>query len=284
MKHSSKSVPVLPAFSTQSPDAFIQSLETITAYIKEYSLKASQPPQAFPFEYNQYYSDNDSALEFDSENYTDHDSEYDSDYCYGELATPEQEVPPPPSSKKELESIATICEEATSTKQIVRKPEAPVRELTEDLKKFFYDIPSSSDNTANNTANLFAINSPFNNIGFSGTSLSNDFISTQTFDNSIYVFIDNSNILAGFKAICQTKLGKRRQKGKKMPMLDYIELFKIIEKGRNVKRKFLAASKPLFQPLTQAELAGYECAALQRINQKNNVSTSLSNFKSVILC
>ncbi|CAG8436837.1 10403_t:CDS:10 [Funneliformis mosseae] len=185
------------------------------------------------------------------------------------LATPEQEVPPPPSSKKELESIATICEEATSTKQIVKKPEAPVRELTEDLKKFgFYDIPSSSDNTANNTANLFAINSPFNNIGFSGTSLSNDFIYTQTFDNSIYVFIDNSNILAGFKAICQSKLGKRRQKGKKMPMLDYIELFKIIEKGRNVKRKFLAASKPLFQPLTQAENAGYECAALQRINQR----------------
>ncbi|CAI2166989.1 12307_t:CDS:2 [Funneliformis geosporum] len=276
MNHSSKSIPVLPALSTQSTDDFFQSLETITAYIKEFSLKASQPPQSPPTEYNLYYSENDSS--FDSEYYSDRtEDEYDSDYFYGELVAPEQQVQPSSTSSpmKEVESIATIYEERTSTKKIDKKPEAHVGKLNEDFKKVeFYDIPTSKN--LYNEAALFATNST---LGFAGTSRSNDLISPQKFDDSIYVFIDNSNILVGFSTYCQSRLRNCNPRVKKIPMLDYGALFKIIEKGRNVKRKCLAASKPLSQPLKQAEKAGYECSVLQRINQREQCVDEVLQLK-----
>ncbi|CAI2190557.1 17121_t:CDS:2, partial [Funneliformis geosporum] len=154
--------------------------------------------------------------------------------------------------RRKVESIATIYEERTSMKKIDKKPETHVGKLNEDFKKFdFYDIPSSYNRY--NAAVLFATYLTFNNIGFAGTSRSNDLISPQKFDDSIYVFIDNSNILAGFNLNLETA------------------------NQRNVKRKCLAASKPLFKPLTQAEQAGYECSVLQQTQAPSTLVLASGN-------
>ncbi|CAI2190421.1 3542_t:CDS:2, partial [Funneliformis geosporum] len=108
---------------------------------------------------------------------------------------------------RKVESIVTIYEESTSMKKIDKKPETHIRKLNEDFKKFdFYDIPSSYNQY-------------------------------NKFDDTIYVFINNSNILAKFSSYYQFKFRNCKLKVKKMPnvsMLDYDSLFKIIEKGRNV--------------------------------------------------
>src|SRR5688572_23839099 len=99
---------------------------------------------------------------------------------------------------------------------------------------------------------------------------------TESSDKPIHVFVDNSNIFIGFQKVCEQQQ-KRKEKKKekkenkngdqqgqqnqqnsknkmKMPftnrkqMLSYQTLFtSIIERGRNVARRELVASLPLFQ-------------------------------------
>ncbi|CAG8609219.1 6604_t:CDS:2, partial [Cetraspora pellucida] len=92
-------------------------------------------------------------------------------------------------------------------------------------------------------------------------------------DDPIHVFIDNSNILFGFLAYCrQQSLINRTQNSqdvleKKKPMLEYDALFTILERGRNIARRVLVASSPLYQPLDKAAQTGYEVSVLKRVKR-----------------
>ncbi|CAG8460355.1 11688_t:CDS:2 [Acaulospora colombiana] len=93
-------------------------------------------------------------------------------------------------------------------------------------------------------------------------------------EDPIHVFIDNSNILAGFVAYYRQQQFLRRTPnsqpvlGKKTkPMLEYDALFTILERGRNIARRVLVASSPLYQQLDKAEDAGYEVSVLKRVKR-----------------
>ncbi|CAG8503789.1 1948_t:CDS:1, partial [Dentiscutata heterogama] len=51
------------------------------------------------------------------------------------------------------------------------------------------------------------------------------------------------------------------------PMLEYDSLFTILERGRNVARRVLVASSPLYQPLDKAAQTGYEVSVLKRVKR-----------------
>ncbi|CAG8582316.1 4097_t:CDS:10 [Diversispora eburnea] len=83
-------------------------------------------------------------------------------------------------------------------------------------------------------------------------------------EDPIHIFVDNSNILAGFMAYCRQQQNLRRtqnprtilgKRSNKKPMLEYEALFTILERGRNVARRVLVASSPLYQQLDKAEEA-----------------------------
>jgi len=109
--------------------------------------------------------------------------------------------------------------------------------------------------------------------------------SLETSDDSIHVFIDNSNILAGFRAYSayynrRRNVKRSQNQGKRSkPKLNYDALFRILEDGRNTARKVLVASSPLYQPLTQAEQAGYEISVLKRIKQKEQCVDEILHLK-----
>ncbi|CAJ0877594.1 8155_t:CDS:2 [Entrophospora sp. SA101] len=109
-------------------------------------------------------------------------------------------------------------------------------------------------------------------------------IPTQISNEQIHVFIDNSNILVGFLATC--KLQKHAHKlnlnnyEKRKSMLSYTALFTILERGRNVARKVLVASSPLYQNLDEARDAGYDVSVLQRVKKNESddfIITTTSN-------
>ncbi|RIA86261.1 hypothetical protein C1645_697069, partial [Glomus cerebriforme] len=101
----------------------------------------------------------------------------------------------------------------------------------------------------------------------------------------IHVFIDNSNILVGFLAYC--KQHSKRPKGllvqKSKPTLEYDALFTILERGRNIARRVLVASSPLYQPLEQAYQAGYDVSVLKRVKRTsddpNSIQADLSDYQ-----
>lgn len=96
-------------------------------------------------------------------------------------------------------------------------------------------------------------------------------------DDPIHVFIDNSNILVGFLAYCRQHA--KRSKGQRpKPTLDYNALFTILERERNIARKVLVASSPLYQPLEKAGQAGYEVSVLKRV--KSDTQTDFSDYQS----
>ncbi|CAG8445971.1 14454_t:CDS:2 [Acaulospora morrowiae] len=93
-------------------------------------------------------------------------------------------------------------------------------------------------------------------------------------EDPIHVFIDNSNILVGFLAHFRQQQFQRRTQnpqsvlGKKTrPTLEYDALFTILERGRNIARRVLVASSPLYQQLDKAEKAGYEVSVLKRVKR-----------------
>ncbi|KAG9301748.1 hypothetical protein G9A89_003294 [Geosiphon pyriformis] len=91
----------------------------------------------------------------------------------------------------------------------------------------------------------------------------------------IHVFVDNSNILAGFLAYCREKQptpiradnSSSAVTADLKPKLDYEALFTILERGRNIDRKVLVASSPLYQRLEEAENGGYEVSVLRRVKR-----------------
>jgi hypothetical protein len=101
----------------------------------------------------------------------------------------------------------------------------------------------------------------------------------------IHVFIDNSNILVGFLAYY--KQHAKRPKGllsqRSRPTLEYDALFTILERGRNIARRVLVASSPLYQPLEQADQAGYEVSVLKRVKRTsddpNSTQTDPSDYQ-----
>ncbi|RHZ84680.1 hypothetical protein Glove_78g45 [Diversispora epigaea] len=99
-------------------------------------------------------------------------------------------------------------------------------------------------------------------------------------EDPIHVFVDNSNILAGFLAYRRQQLNLRRtqtqnprtilgKRSNNKPMLEYEALFTILERGRNVARRVLVASSPLYQQLDKAEEAGYEVSVLKRVRRNS---------------
>ncbi|CAB4433563.1 unnamed protein product [Rhizophagus irregularis] len=102
-------------------------------------------------------------------------------------------------------------------------------------------------------------------------------------DDPIHVFIDNSNILVGFLAYCRQHA--KRPKGlsgqRSKPTLDYNALFTILERERNIARRVLVASSPLYQPLEKADQAGYEVSVLKRVkSDSNSTQTDFNDYQS----
>jgi len=104
-------------------------------------------------------------------------------------------------------------------------------------------------------------------------------------DDPIHVFVDNSNILVGFLAYCRQYA--RRSRGllgqRSRPTLDYDALFTILERERNIARRVLVASSPLYQPLEKADQAGYEVSVLKRVKRTsddpNSTQTDHSDYQ-----
>jgi hypothetical protein len=104
-------------------------------------------------------------------------------------------------------------------------------------------------------------------------------------DDPIHVFIDNSNILVGFLAYYKqhAKRPKTPLVQRSKPTLQYDALFTILERGRNIARKVLVASSPLYQPLEQADQAGYEVSVLKRVKRTsddpNSAQIDLNDYR-----
>lgn len=98
----------------------------------------------------------------------------------------------------------------------------------------------------------------------------------------VHVFIDNSNILFGFYAYCQDKASKfsnDRNNGENAmkPRMSYESLFTILERERNIQRRVLVASSPLYQPLDDAEQTGYEVSILKRVHKAKGGTSGGNN-------
>jgi hypothetical protein len=89
--------------------------------------------------------------------------------------------------------------------------------------------------------------------------------------------------LVGFLAHC--KQHAKRSKGlsgqRSKPTLDYNALFTILERERNIARKVLVASSPLYQPLEKAVQSGYDVSVLKRVkSDSNSTQTDLNDYQS----
>ncbi|CAG8489749.1 15550_t:CDS:2 [Funneliformis mosseae] len=105
-------------------------------------------------------------------------------------------------------------------------------------------------------------------------------------DDPIHVFIDNSNILVGFLAyykqqqyIKRTQNPKASSGQRQKPALEYDALFTILERGRNIARRVLVASSPLYQPLEQAAQTGYEVSVLKRVKRSSLDDLSENDYQ-----
>lgn len=87
-------------------------------------------------------------------------------------------------------------------------------------------------------------------------------------DPLIHVFIDHSNILVGFLNHL-----KRTRKGTK-PHLYFPALLLILERGRAVSRRVVAASSPLYQSMDSAKELGYSVHIYARVP---DISTDIPN-------
>lgn len=264
---------------TPSTAAFIQSLESIVAFIKEASQPSQLPPH--PSERSQY--DSEYVSEYDSEYNSEYDSEYGSEYdseYYSEYDS-ECERKAQQSPKKKVESIVTVDkEEGTSRKndkKVEPKTDLAVETLIEGVKKVHSDESTSSKSSKGKEPAFVANNLTHDTGSMIETFRSKDLDSLKSLDDSIHVFVDNSNILAGFMAYCNNRQWRPRNKPR--PKLNYDALFRILENGKNVARKVLVASSPLIQPLTQAEQAGYEVSILKRIGQKEQCVDEVIHLK-----
>jgi len=90
-------------------------------------------------------------------------------------------------------------------------------------------------------------------------------------DNSplFHVFIDHSNILIGFLSFLK-RSPTYRQRRLARTHLSHAALTLILERGRLVTRRVMAASSPLYQPMDTAEQLGYEVHIFMRVPQLTN--------------
>ncbi|RGB40201.1 hypothetical protein C1646_664011 [Rhizophagus diaphanus] len=198
------------------------------------------------------------------------------------------------SSKKKVEGIVTVSKgKGSPNKKKGKKPattneskaDVAVGTLIDGVKKVHFNESIQVNSR-----------SRYNNVKESDLVLNNPKIynTTKTFrfsvpipitisDDPIHVFIDNSNILVGFLAYCRQHA--KRPKGlsgqRSKPTLDYNALFTILERERNIARRVLVASSPLYQPLEKADQAGYEVSVLKRVkSDSNSTQTDFSDYQS----
>ncbi|KAI0049349.1 hypothetical protein FA95DRAFT_1516116 [Auriscalpium vulgare] len=85
----------------------------------------------------------------------------------------------------------------------------------------------------------------------------------QTDGPLIHVFIDYSNILIGF--LTYLRRHPHHLVTNKMKHISHAALALILERGRPITRRVLAASSPLYQPISSAERLGYEARVYVRV-------------------
>ncbi|KAI0311497.1 hypothetical protein OF83DRAFT_1177511 [Amylostereum chailletii] len=78
-----------------------------------------------------------------------------------------------------------------------------------------------------------------------------------------HVFIDHSNILIGF--LTYLRLHPHQLPSNKVRHLSHAALSLVLERGRPISRRVLAASSPLYQPIDAAEQLGYEVHVYARV-------------------
>jgi hypothetical protein len=96
----------------------------------------------------------------------------------------------------------------------------------------------------------------------------------------LHIFVDNSNILIGFNDTYKEKRGLDPLC--RHPKFDFLAFSAILERGRQVSRKFLVGSNPLTHPVPQAEELGYEVSMLERVirNPQNGNSGNSNSSDS----
>jgi len=113
----------------------------------------------------------------------------------------------------------------------------------------------------------------------------------QIGDTLTHVFIDHSNILIGF--LNQVKRLRKNNTGK--PLLFFPSLQLILERGRPISRRVLAASRPLYQNMDIADELGYSVHVYVRVpdfsgeaanatnNSNANANTNISSGGSLTM-
>ncbi|KAI0067021.1 hypothetical protein BV25DRAFT_1820174 [Artomyces pyxidatus] len=85
----------------------------------------------------------------------------------------------------------------------------------------------------------------------------------QAGDPLVHVFVDYSNILIGF--LTYLRRHPHHTANNKLKHISHAALALILERGRPIKRRVLAASSPLYQPIATAEQLGYEARVYARV-------------------
>ncbi|EJD40748.1 hypothetical protein AURDEDRAFT_115781 [Auricularia subglabra TFB-10046 SS5] len=98
-------------------------------------------------------------------------------------------------------------------------------------------------------------------------------------DPVVHVFVDYSNILIGFISCIKRhpELYPRRGRDDK-PRLSHEAMSLVFERGRPTAKRELAASKPLYQPMTTAYQLGFDVHLFQRVpHEESNSPASPSS-------
>ncbi|CAI2180350.1 9393_t:CDS:2 [Funneliformis geosporum] len=226
-------------------------------------------------------------------------SEYSSEE---EIVVTEQKVlkSVQPQPKKKVEGIVTVSKEKVTSKKKrgkktaiakVSKANVAVETHVDNVKKVHFNestrVNLSSRHNKEKESALVVKNPETYDANESTKIRFRVPIPIKISDDPIHVFIDNSNILVGFLAYYkQQQYVKRTQNPKaaslgprQKPALEYDALFTILERGRNIARRVLVASSPLYQPLEQAAQTGYEVSVLKRVKRSSLDDLSENDYQ-----
>ncbi|KAF0513125.1 cell wall glucanase protein [Gigaspora margarita] len=183
-------------------------------------------------------------------------------------------------SKKKIEGVVVVTvnkgNEKVTNKKSRKGKKSSEHKLNKDVvktiinegnKKVHFDNDVNSSNNQKQSLPALLVNNqkPYDRFNSKMTFKFSVPIPIKISDDPIHVFIDNSNILVGFLAYCRKQSLTNRTQNK--PRLEYDALFTILERGRNVARRVLVASSPLYQPLDKAAQTGYEVSVLKRVKR-----------------
>ncbi|KAI0266346.1 hypothetical protein BC834DRAFT_842991 [Gloeopeniophorella convolvens] len=90
----------------------------------------------------------------------------------------------------------------------------------------------------------------------------------------VHVFVDYSNILIGF--LTYLRRHPHHLASTKSRQMSHAALALILERGRSVSRRVLAASSPLYQPMDTAAQLGYEVHVYARVPDNGNGADRVS--------